>query len=153
MKTGHEHWMQLAISLTEHCAANPFGSVIVDSVNQKLLAQGWNRSAENAIWHGEIDAINQLAKQTDQPDRTALTLYSTAEPCPMCQSAILWTGIETVVFGTSIATLTRLGWNQIAISAAEVCQRTDFRDCELVSGVCEIECDNLFKRAAERKGC
>jgi hypothetical protein len=36
------------------------------------------------------------------------------------KAAILWTGIETVVFGTSIRSLQRLGWRQIDIRAEEV---------------------------------
>lgn len=31
--------------------------------------------------------------------------YTTAEPCPMCQAAILWSGIGTVVLGSSIRSL------------------------------------------------
>jgi tRNA(adenine34) deaminase len=79
-------------------------------------------------------------------DWTGLTLYSTAEPCPTCQSAILWAGISRVVFGTSIRTLQRLGWWQIDIPAEEVMQRTPFRQCELAAGVLEAECDALFQR-------
>ena len=35
-------------------------------------------------------------------DPSQLVLYTTAEPCPMCQGAISWSGIGTVVSGTSI---------------------------------------------------
>jgi tRNA(adenine34) deaminase len=34
----------------------------------------------------------------------------------MCQSAVVWTGIETVVFGSSIHFLQSRGWWQIDIS-------------------------------------
>jgi tRNA(adenine34) deaminase len=38
-----------------------------------------------------------------------LVLYTTAESCPMCQAAILWSGIGTVVFGSSIRFLQQQG--------------------------------------------
>lgn len=79
--------------------------------------------------------------------RKSLVLYTTAEPCPMCQAAILWTGIETVVFGTSIRSLQRLGWRQIDILAEEVVRRSPAWTCVLIGGVMEKECDALFESA------
>ena len=78
------------------------------------------------------------------PDWGRLTLYTTAEPCPMCMAAILWAGIPRVVFGTSIRQLQRLGWHQIDITSEEVVRRTPFRSCTLVGGVLAAECDALF---------
>lgn len=49
-----------------------------------------------------------------------LTLYTTAEPCSMCASAIRWAGFRECVFGTDIDTLTYQGWGQIQLSAREV---------------------------------
>jgi tRNA(Arg) A34 adenosine deaminase TadA len=83
----------------------------------KIVAEGWNKSLTNPTWHGEIDAINQLAKSQAEHEGQDLVLYTTAEPCPMCQGAILWSGIETVVYGTSIRFLQSQGWRQIDILA------------------------------------
>jgi tRNA(Arg) A34 adenosine deaminase TadA len=65
----------------------------------------------------------------------------------MCQGAILWAGIPEVVFGTSIRTLKRLGWNQIDIGAEEVARRTPLARCTLIGGILERECDALFQAA------
>jgi tRNA(Arg) A34 adenosine deaminase TadA len=65
----------------------------------------------------------------------------------MCQSAVLWAGIATVVYGTSIPTLRALGWPQIDLRAEEVVRRAPFRTCRLIGGVCESECDALFRAA------
>ena len=62
-----------------------------------MVAEGWNRSSVNPTWHGEIDAINRLIDGQAAFDGRKFALYTTAEPCPMCQGAILWMGIETVV--------------------------------------------------------
>ncbi len=65
----------------------------------------------------------------------------------MCQAAALWSGIEKVVYGTSIRTLQRLGWQQIDILAEEVIRRTPGWNCTLIGGILEQECDTLFERA------
>ncbi|MCU0879431.1 MAG: hypothetical protein MUF06_16755, partial [Pirellulaceae bacterium] len=57
----HETYMRRAIELAANVPQLPFGAVIVDRDAGVIVAEGWNRSALNPTWHGEIDAINQLA--------------------------------------------------------------------------------------------
>jgi tRNA(Arg) A34 adenosine deaminase TadA len=140
----HERHMRRALELARKAERYPFGAVIVDPAGDRVLAEGWNRSPENPTWHGEIDAINRCAAAHPGLDWTGLTLYTTAEPCPMCQSAIAWAGIGTVVYGTSIRYLQEQGWWQIDIPAAEVARRTPFRRCTLIGGVREAECNALY---------
>ncbi|MGL6074280.1 MAG: nucleoside deaminase [Fimbriiglobus sp.] len=135
-----EHWMRRAIELAGNVPVLPFGAVIVDRLTGQVMAEGWNRTSENPTWHGEIDAINHLPKGY----KGSLVLYTTAEPCPMCMGAILWAGIERVVYGTSIRTLQGLRWKQIDILAEEVSRRSPGWNCEVVGGVLEDECDLLF---------
>lgn len=142
----HERYMQRAIELARQRGDRPFATVIVDRNLNQIVSEGWNRSSENPIWHGEIDAINKYAAASRfAGDRQDLVLYTTAEPCPMCQSAILWARIQRVVFGSSIATLAGLGWDQIDISAAAVIGRSDFQQCELIGGVLQSQCDLLYQ--------
>jgi tRNA(adenine34) deaminase len=146
----HERHMRRAIELAGNVLDLPFGAVIVDRDSGKILAEGWNKSSINPTLHGEIDAINQLDFSDPRIDCKNLALYTTAEPCLMCQGAILWTGIETVVFGTSIRTLQRLGWRQIDILAEEVIRRSPAWKCTIIGGVLEKECDALFALAMAR---
>ncbi len=144
----HEYYMRRAIELATQVPELPFGAVIVDGNLGVILAEGWNQTSLNPILHGEIDAIHRLVARGSGFARQNLILYTTAEPCPMCQGAILWSGIATVVFGTSIPTLQRLGWRQIDIRAEEVIRRSPAWTCTLVGGVLERECDALFEQAA-----
>lgn len=146
----HEGFMRRAIELAASVPDLPFGAVIVDSGNGMVLAEGWNKTSLNPTWHGEIDAMNRLAASGISVEDKRLVLYTTAEPCPMCQAAALWSGIENVVFGTSIRTLQRLGWRQIDILAEEVIRRSPAWNCTLIGGVLERECDALFVRAMQR---
>jgi len=136
--------MRRAITLAGNAPDLPFGAVIADRDTGAVVAEGWNRTALNPTWHGEIDAINHLPKSIAG---RRLALYTTAEPCPMCMGAILWAGIEAVVFGTSIRTLQRQGWRQIDILADEVVRRSPAWQCEVIGGVLGAQCDALFAAA------
>jgi tRNA(adenine34) deaminase len=143
----HEAFMRRAIELAANAPALPFGAVIVAKESRAIVAEGWNKSSINPTWHGEIDAINQLVASPPRINGADLVLYTTAEPCPMCQGAILWSGIETVVFGTSIRFLQENGWRQIDILAEEVVRRSPTWRCTLIGGVLEQECNALFLAA------
>jgi tRNA(adenine34) deaminase len=143
----HELYMRRAIELAGKVLDLPFGAVIVDRETGTILSEGWNKTSVNPTWHGEIDAINTLVSSGVIAKGKSLALYATAEPCPMCQAAILWTGIETVVFGTTIRSLQRLGWRQIDILAEEVVRRSPAWTCVLIGGVLEKECNALFESA------
>jgi tRNA(Arg) A34 adenosine deaminase TadA len=144
----HERHMHRAIALTANVPDRPFAAVIVDGDTGAVVAEGWNRAEENPTWHGEIDAINRLIASGAAADRGRLVLYTTAEPCPMCQGAILWAGLGGVVFGSSIRFLTDTGWRQIDVPAAEVVARAAGWRCTIVGGVLGRECDELFLNAA-----
>lgn len=141
----HEFFMRRAIELALNVPNVPFGALIVNRDTDEILAEGWNKTNINPTWHGEIDAINQLVLRQESLDTSKLVLYTTAEPCPMCQAAILWAGIGMVVFGTSIRFLQNNGWHQIDILAQEVIHRSPHWSCKLISGVLEKDCNALFQ--------
>ncbi len=146
----NEHFMQLAIEVARRNPNAPFGAILVDSATQTVVAQGLNRAKSNPIMHGEMDAMDQYAN-SDQNQWSRLRLYTTGEPCCMCQSAIIWAGIPEVVFGTSVETLIGLGWNQFQLTAADVVASARFAQCNIVGGVLEQECDQLFVQAGKLK--
>ena len=104
----HEQYMRRAIEIARRNPEAPFGALLVDRQTGEVMAEGLNRWQENPAWHGEIDAINRCAAENPRVSWAGLCLYTTAEPCCMCQGAILWAGIPELVFGTSIRTLHRL---------------------------------------------
>lgn len=127
----------------------PFGAMLVDHREGEVLAAAVNRAYRNPVAHSELEVIRAAGKTAKGDIRWGdCTLYVTAEPCPMCISGILWTGIARVVYGTSAETLKKLGYRYINISAQEVVDRAmDGLTCELVGGVKEAECDALFSAA------
>lgn len=146
LSSTHEKFLRQAIEVARQNPGSPFRSLLVDRQSGKVVARGVNASSVNPTLHGEIAAINNYVGQGDQ-DWSRLTLYTTAEPCCMCQGAILWAGIEEVVYGVSIDDLRQLGWRQIDIPAAKVVARSWNPEVQLVGGVCREECLELFQRA------
>lgn len=145
----HERWMQAAIELAAQNKEHPFAAVIVDDNEQVVLGTGVNDSASHPLLHGEIAVLQSCSGDVLRSDNPK-TLYSTAEPCPMCIGAIIWSGIQTVCFGTSIETLMKLGWQQIDLSAECVVQKSP-RELVVIEGLLEKECNRLFEEAAERR--
>lgn len=141
-----ERHMRRAIQLAANNKKYPFAALLVDDEGV-VVAEGWNRSSLNPTWHGEMDAINKCAASQPKIDWTGLTLYTTAEPCAMCQGAVAWAGIKRVVFGSSIPFLKSLdGW-AIDIRAEELARLAKFHECKVVGGVLEEDCNKLFRIA------
>lgn len=145
-KKTDEFYMQIAIDLAKHNPRAPFAALIVDNETGAILAKGLNASHVNPTFHGEIAAINQCAKKHPHIDWSKVTLYTTAEPCSMCQSAVIWAGISKVVFATSIDYLTKNGWNQIQLNAAQVNAKASFYSGMLKGGVLKEKANVLFKK-------
>ena len=146
-KLDHSSYMRSAILQAHKNPRQPFGAVIVSVNDGSVVAEGHNRTPINPTYHGEMDAIDQYAAKHPGADWSDLLLYTTCEPCPMCQSAVLWAGIGGVVFGTSMPFIAKLGWWQIDIRTEEVIRRNSFRRCSLIGGVLEEECNALFVAA------
>lgn len=95
----------MAIDLSEVAVdtekGGPFGAVIVK--NNKIIGSACNQVAANndPSAHGEIMAIRDACKNIGKPDLTDCVLYTSAEPCPMCMSAIYWANIKTVYYANS----------------------------------------------------
>ena len=141
----HAAWMSRTIDLTRRAGKTPFGCILVDRKDHRIVSSGLNNRQASPVLHAEIVALQQYADK-GSGEWQRITLYSTAEPCPMCQSAILWCGISETVFGTSIESLVRIGYRQIEIKAKEVVRRSWAPDATITGGLLEAECDALFEQ-------
>ena len=102
-----EVFMRRAIELSAKTslidsAGGVFGSVIVK--DGEIIAEGANRVvAENdPTWHGEMEAIRGACKKLGSFKLAGCTLYTSAEPCPMCAAASYWAGIERVFYAATV---------------------------------------------------
>lgn len=125
-------------------APSPFGAAIVHSQSGKPLLRALNavmREIDPSA-HAEVRAIRKAAKKLKTVSLAGYTLYSTCEPCPMCMGAALWSGVDRVVFGATIADAAR-HCNQIQIPSAEVAARSDMK-CAVDGPLLRDQCYALF---------
>jgi len=122
----------------------PFGASIVHTKSGELLLRALNAVAQefDPSAHAEVRAIRKATKRLKQLSLKGYTLYTTCEPCPMCMSAALWSGLDRVVYGATIEDANR-HCNQIQIPATEVAVRSDMR-CVVDGPVLREECYALF---------
>ena len=117
----------------------PVGAVVVK--DDKIIAKGINRReiGKNALYHAELEAINNACSKLGGWRLWQCELYVTLEPCPMCTGAIINARIPRVIFGAydkkagscgSVVNLFNLPYNHKP---------------EVISGVLEEECDKVLK--------
>lgn len=106
MTEDDKRFMRRAIELSERTsmvesAGGVFGTVIVQ--DGRIIGEGANRVvAENdPTWHGEIQAIREACRKLGSFKLTGATLYTSAEPCPMCAAAAYWAGIERIFYAAT----------------------------------------------------
>ena len=97
-------FMKRAIQLSIDSVKNgggPFGAVIVK--NDKIIAEGSNKvtSTNDPTAHGEIVAIREACKKINNFNLSGFEIYSTAEPCPLCLSAIYWARIDKIYYANT----------------------------------------------------
>ena len=122
----------------------PFGSSIYHTRTGELLVQTLNAVAKenDPSSHAEVKAIRLAAKKLKNPSLAGYALYTTCEPCPMCMSAVLWAGVDRVVYGATIEDASN-HCNQIHIHAVEVAERSDMA-CQVAGPVLREQCYALF---------
>ncbi|EOD53138.1 putative cytidine and deoxycytidylate deaminase zinc-binding region protein [Neofusicoccum parvum UCRNP2] len=142
------HWMRAANAALADVGGSPcpfaaFGSVVVNHTDAdgpgQLVCVGANANSRtgNPTLHGEMAAIANCTAVLTDPEGAyrlsasealdafkQLSLYTNAESCPMCASAIRWAGFREYIYGTSIETLVEQGWGQIRVSSLEIFQQS-----------------------------
>ncbi|HAU1284706.1 nucleoside deaminase [Legionella pneumophila] len=125
----------------------PYGAIIVYD-DKEILLKSVNSAHNNPLMHGELSVIHRLFDDGFDGDVSKLSLYTTAEPCPMCAAAIYWAMIPKVVYGSSISFLHELFGRQIQLGVKEILSKTpNFYECQLLGGVMEKNCNQLFIEA------
>lgn len=95
----------------------PFGAVVVK--DGAIVGRGHNEVLKNndPTCHGEIQAIRDACRHLGTYDLSGCELYTSAEPCPMCLSAIIWANIKTVYYGNSAKDAAEIGFRDDFIYA------------------------------------
>ncbi len=78
----------------------PFGAAVISEAGEILAVTSNSVLRDNdPTAHAEVNAIRTACKKIGSYDLGGCVLYTTAYPCPMCLSAIIWANIKKVYFG------------------------------------------------------
>jgi len=126
-------------------AQSPFGSSVVETETGRLVLRRLNavRKENDPSSHAEVRTMRAACKRLKKPSLAGHTLYTTCEPCPMCMAMALWSGVDRVVFGATIADASK-HCAQIYVSAKQLQQRSDM-DCRVDGPVARASCVALFE--------
>jgi guanine deaminase len=129
----------------------PFGACVVK--DDRILAIARNTVLINdATCHAEVNAIRIASKKLKTYDLSGCVIYSTTEPCPMCFSAIHWSGIDTIVYGASIDDAHRSGFNELSISNKKM-KSLGKAKVIIIPHFLSRECQLLFRKWRGLKNC
>ena len=76
-----------------------YGAVVVqDGV---IVGQSWSRVVldQDPTAHAEMAAIRDAAQRLGRRELSGTRLYSSSRPCPMCEAAAYWAGIDRMIHG------------------------------------------------------
>ena len=145
-------FMQKALELAKISAAEgevPVGAIIVKG--DEIVGTGRNRReyGKNALYHAEIEAIDNACKTLGGWRLWECDMYVTLEPCPMCAGAIINSRIKTVYYGASDLKAGSFG------SVVDLNSLPYNHKPEIVSGVMQDEArkmlSDFFKGLREKK--
>ena len=146
-----EKFIDIAIELSKK-AFYPYGAIIVkdgqiigrSDVDVPVSKTGFSHAELRAI----EDAMQLLGGHLCAEGGKGCTIYSSCEPCAMCMGAILYTGIERLVYGATLED-SKECVNDILAHAEDVANVCKNRKIEIVS---EVERDEAIKVLKYWKG-
>jgi tRNA(Arg) A34 adenosine deaminase TadA len=83
----------------------PFGSALVDAEGRVRFEDSNHVAGGDATQHPEFAIARWAAAHMTPEERTAATVYTSGEHCPMCAAAHAWVGLGRIVYASSSAQL------------------------------------------------
>lgn len=151
-----EVWLRRAFALAASALSKgnaPFGAVLVGADGRVLHeAENTVHTSGDCLAHAELNVLREASLRLGPSALEGTTVYTSAEPCPMCAGAMYWSGVARVVFGIDTPRLMQVAsWvsdpasEQINLSCREVLERGQRK--------VEIEGPALADEAAEVLKC
>jgi tRNA(Arg) A34 adenosine deaminase TadA len=80
-----------------------YGAIIVNTLDRRIVAQAPSRVVigGDPTAHAEMEAIRDAARRLGARDLSGHTMYSSSKPCPMCEAAAYWAGVDELYYGAS----------------------------------------------------
>jgi tRNA(Arg) A34 adenosine deaminase TadA len=109
------HFMARAMAARDAAVASgdqPYGAVVVHG--SEIIAASPSHVVVDGdpTAHAEMSALRAAARALGRADLSGCVLYSTSRPCPMCETAAHWAGIERMVHGDALTDAGRPGYRR-----------------------------------------
>lgn len=125
-----------------------FGAVIVKEGEIIVKSHDTEKTASDPTAHAELTAIRKAAAMLGR-HLTGCQIVSTHEPCPMCATAILWSGIATIAHGYSIQEALPQDRNRINLPCREIFERAG-KNIAIHEDVLHDRCSLLYNSDVSR---
>ncbi len=154
--------MRFAIGLAranvDHGTGGPFGAVVFDRHNNRLVAPGVSLfvTTNCTVAHAEMVAIILAQRSIEHFDLGAKgqpphELVTSAEPCAMCLGAISWSGARHVVCGAHHENVRALGFDE-GPKPLDWVGELECRGISVTRDVCREEAAEVLRYYAESGG-
>lgn len=150
----HARFMARAIELSRKAAivestGGAFGTVIVK--DGEIIGEGRNCvvAQNDPTWHGEIEAIRNACKAEQTFSLEGATLYTSAEPCPMCLGATYWAGIKEVYYAATVSDALKYGNFDDSMIYEEIRKPMDQRSMKITQ-IMQPEAVEVWKEYAAK---
>lgn len=114
--------MDFVIGLAARSAeegGGPFAAAVFDAADGRLLGAGVNRvvASRCSAAHAELVALSAAQRRLGGYDLGGAgmpfcELLSSAEPCLMCQGAVLWSGVRRLYYAATEADVAAIGFDE-----------------------------------------
>lgn len=140
-------YMKMAVDKTiegmDNNIGGPFGATIVRG--DEIIAVCSNRMMADTdpSQHAEMVAIREACKTLGTMNLEGCVIYATCEPCPMCVSAIIWSGIKEVYYSSTADDADKHGFSDMHLR--DYLTGKDKSVLNMVKVEDREDCDNLFE--------
>jgi tRNA(Arg) A34 adenosine deaminase TadA len=140
--------MKKAYCLAREAQANgdhPFSAMLV--IEGKIVLQCLNtvNTSKDATRHPELDILRLAATSLSKPDIERAVMYASTEPCAMCNGAIYWSGLNTLVYGCPAETLGEIAGGSFVVPSRELFSKGK-RIIEIIGPILSEEGAEIHKK-------
>ena len=128
----------------------PFGAVIVKDGRIISIEHNTVIESKDATAHAEINAIRNASKKLNTHDLSGCILYTSAEPCPMCLSAIIWANIKKVYYANTKKDANDIGFRYDIIYEYIKGNNKSILELHHIKSEEALEVFNKFKELADK---
>ena len=141
-----DNYFKLAAEATikgiDNNEGGPFGATIVRDGEVVVAVGNTMMRDTDPSAHAEMVAVREACKKLETMDLSDCEIYATCEPCPMCVSVIIWSGIKKVYYANTAKDADEKGFTDMHLRS--YLNGKDKSVLDMVNVEKRADCDHLF---------